>query len=144
VGIILKLNDFTPEQVRELAQKYDLKLKTEDIEIITQMVGGHPYLVQKAIYALTRQNLTLDEFKHTAATEEGIYRDHLMGHWLNLKSNSELYNGMKKVIDSASPVDLGTLNFKLHSLGLVEFQKNAIKPRYQLYTDYLRDRFSHD
>jgi serine/threonine-protein kinase len=144
IGIAVKLNDFTLEQVLELAQKYDPNLKPEDIEIITQMVGGHPSLVQKAIYALKCQNLTLEDFARTSATEEGIYRDHLLGHWLNLKDNPELYKEMKKVIDSATPVDLGTLNFKLHSLGLVEFQKNAIKPRYQLYTDYLRDRFSHD
>ncbi|MDJ0844805.1 AAA-like domain-containing protein [Crocosphaera sp.] len=141
VGIEIELKDFTPEQVLNLAYKYDANLKGEDLQIIINLVGGNPYLVNKAIYALTQKQISLTNFEETATTEEGIYQDHLRGHLLNLQNNHELAEAMKKVVTSSSPVDLGTnTNWKLHSLGLVTFDKNAVKSRYKLYADYLSKR----
>ncbi|MDJ0659804.1 MAG: AAA-like domain-containing protein [Crocosphaera sp.] len=141
VGIEIELKDFTAEQVLNLAHKYDANLKPEDLEIIINIIGGNPYLLNKAIYALTQQQISLKNFEETVTTEEGIYRDHLRGHLLNLQNHPELAEGMKKGVTSSSPVDLGTdINWKLHSLGLVTFDKNAVKPRYKLYVDYFSER----
>lgn len=137
VGTEIELPDFTLEQVLTLANKYNGSLSQEDVQKITDIIGGHPYLVQKAIYAITQQQLSLADFEQTAATEGGIYSDHLRGHLLNLQEHSALKEGMKKVVESSSPVDLDTtIKFQLHSLGLVEFEQNAIKARCKLYSDY--------
>lgn len=141
VGTEIELPDFTPEQVLTLANKYDGSLTQEDVQKITNIVGGHPYLLQKAIYAITQKQVSLANFEQTAATEGGIYSDHLRGHLLNLQEHSALKEGMKKVVESSSPVDLDTtIKFQLHSLGLVEFEQNAIKPRCKLYADYFHNR----
>ncbi len=141
VGKEIEVKDFTAEQVLDLAHKYDTNLKREDLERIINIVGGNPYLLNKAIYALTQKQISLAKFEETATTEEGIYRDHLRGHFLNLQNHTELAKGMKKLVTSSSPVDLGTnINWKLHSLGLVTFEQNAVKPRYKLYADYFNKR----
>ncbi|MBR8826794.1 MAG: AAA-like domain-containing protein [Gomphosphaeria aponina SAG 52.96 = DSM 107014] len=143
VGEEIELPDFSSEQILELANGYDAGLTKEDIHEITQIVGGHLYLIQKAIYAMAKQQLSLENFILTATTEEGIYGDHLRGLWFKLQKFPELQEGMQKVVTSSTPVDLGTmLNKKLHSLGLVKFEHNAIKPRYQLYAQYFSDRLT--
>ncbi len=141
VGVEIELLDFTREQVLELANRYNAGLGKDDLKKITKLVGGHPYLLQKAVYAIAKQQLSLESFEMTATTEEGIYGDRLRAHLLNLEQYPELAEGMKKVVSSTSPVDLGTrINKQLHSLGLVAFEQNAIKPRYLLYREYFRDR----
>lgn len=143
VGTEIELPDFTPEQVIMLANQYNFQLEAEKLQTIMNLVGGHPSLVQKAIYALTKKTLSLAEFAETATTEAGIYGDHLRGHWINLQEHPLLAEGMKKVIQSSSPVDLGTIvNWQLHSLGLVRFEDNAVKLRYKLYADYFSYRLS--
>ena len=143
VGTEILLPDFTPEQVLTLANKYQANLGKDELQKIINLVGGHPYLIQKALYAITQKQLSLADFEQTAATEAGIYGDHLRGHLLNLQEHPNLAAGMKKVVESSSPVDLGaTINWQLHSLGLVTFVQNAVQPRYPLYSDYFRYRLS--
>ena len=143
VGTEILLPDFTLEQVLTLANKYQANLGKDELQKIINLVGGHPYLIQKAIYGITQKQLSLADFLETAATEEGIYGDHLRGHLLNLQEHPNLAAGMKKVVESSSPVDLGaTINWQLHSLGLVTFVQNAVQPRYPLYSDYFRYRLS--
>ena len=143
VGTEILLPDFTLEQVLTLANKYQADLGEDELQKIINLVGGHPYLIQKAIYGITQKQLSLADFLETAATEEGIYGDHLRGHLLNLQEHPNLAAGMKKVVESSSPVDLGaTINWQLHSLGLVTFVQNAVQPRYPLYSNYFRYRLS--
>lgn len=143
VGTEILLPDFTLEQVLTLANKYQANLGKDELQKIINLVGGHPYLIQKAIYAISQKQLSLADFLETAATEAGIYGDHLRGHLLNLQEHPNLAAGMKKVVESSSPVDLGaTINWQLHSLGLVTFVQNAVQPRYPLYSDYFRYRLS--
>ncbi|ROH94045.1 helix-turn-helix domain-containing protein [Microcystis aeruginosa FACHB-524] len=143
VGTEILLPDFTLEQVLTLANKYQANLGKDELQKIINLVGGHPYLIQKAIYTISQKQLSLADFLETAATEAGIYGDHLRGHLLNLQEHPNLAAGMKKVVESSSPVDLGaTINWQLHSLGLVTFVQNAVQPRYPLYSDYFRYRLS--
>ena len=143
VGTEILLPDFTLEQVLTLANKYQANLGKDELQKIINLVGGHPYLIQKAIYGISQKQLSLADFLETAATEEGIYGDHLRGHLLNLQEHPNLAAGMKKVVESSSPVDLGaTINWQLHSLGLVTFVQNAVQPRYPLYSNYFRYRLS--
>lgn len=143
VGTEILLPDFTLEQVLTLANKYQANLGKDELQKIINLVGGHPYLIQKAIYGISQKQLSLADFLETAATEAGIYGDHLRGHLLNLQEHPNLAAGMKKVVESSSPVDLGaTINWQLHSLGLVTFVQNAVQPRYPLYSNYFRYRLS--
>ncbi len=137
VGVPIELREFTPEQVKDLAKRQELDWDTAQVTQLMTLVGGHPYLVQRAIYYLTRQEITFEQLLQTAYTESGIYSDHLRGHLWNLREHPELATAMKKVVEATTPVQLETMqSFKLQSLGLVRLDGNKVKPWCNLYARY--------
>jgi serine/threonine-protein kinase len=126
--------------VLDLGGRYGLNWTTSQVEELTQLVGGHPYLVQKALYHLRRQDVTLEELAETAGTEAGIYSDHLRRHWWNLKEYPKLKEAFRQVVVKNKSVELDAeLAFKLDSMGLVQLQGNEAIPRCDLYRNYFRD-----
>lgn len=144
VGVPIELPEFTPEQIQELAKQQGLDwdvLGAQGLEPLRALVGGHPYLVQRAIYYLSRSEITLEQLLQIAYTESGIYSDHLRGHLWNLQEHPELVTAMKKVIEATNPAQLDTMqSFKLQSLGLVRLEGNEVKPWCELYARYFCDR----
>jgi serine/threonine-protein kinase len=146
VGVPIELPEFTPEQVQDLAKRQGLDgdaVGAQGFAPLLEMIGGHPYLVHRAIYYLSRQEITLEELLQTAYTESGIYSDHLRGHLLNLLEQPELVTAMQRVVDATTPVQLEPMQaFKLQSLGLVRLEGNNAKPWCNLYARYFCDRLS--
>jgi len=142
VGVPIELPEFTPEQVRDLAQQQQLAWDLAQVKQLMSLLGGHPYRVQRVIYFLkNNQQITLTELLETASTESGIFSSHLRGLLLNLRQYPELATAMKQVVEATSPIQLeSTQGFKLQSLGLVILEGNYVKPRCNLYSQYFRDR----
>lgn len=145
VGKQIELSEFGPEQVQNLAQKYELNWDTTEIEQLMEMVGGHPYLVREAIINVTRWGMTLEELLKTASTEAGIYSDLLQEHWWNLQRYLQKYPkldaALKDVVTNESPVELeSNLALKLDELGLVKRQGNRVEPHCKLYRLYFQQR----
>ncbi|MEM1367090.1 MAG: AAA-like domain-containing protein [Cyanobacteria bacterium P01_H01_bin.15] len=137
-GIPIELPEFSSEQVFGLAQLHGLKdwqlAQTEDL---MELVGGHPYLVRRALYEIYREHLTLSELLASAATEAGIYSDHLRRHLAVLKKTTGLAQSLQTVVNSSQPVELSSLQiYKLHSMGLIERQDNRATTRCRLYREY--------
>ncbi|MBW4565903.1 MAG: AAA-like domain-containing protein [Mojavia pulchra JT2-VF2] len=140
VGLGIELPEFTNEQIHELSRRQGLNLDTSQILELMDLVGGHPYLVQRAIYYLNTQKISLVKLLQEADTESGIYNDHLRGHLYNLKQYPELAVAMKKIVNTANSVQLEPNQiFKLQSLGLVKLHGNAIESRCNLYSQYFRE-----
>lgn len=76
-GLAVELLEFRHEQVKDLAQRHQLNWSDIEVEKLTGLVGGHPFLVRLALYQIARQEINLAEFLQTAATAEGIYSKHL-------------------------------------------------------------------
>ncbi len=146
VGVPIELPEFTAEQVQDLAKRQEIDWDAvggQGLAPLLQMVGGHPYLVQRAIYCLTRRDITFEQLLQTAYTESGIYSDHLRGHLWNLQEHPELAMAMKKVVKATNSVQLEPMQaFKLQSLGLVQLDGNDVKPWCSLYARYFCDRLS--
>ncbi|MEM8544842.1 MAG: AAA-like domain-containing protein, partial [Cyanobacteria bacterium P01_H01_bin.119] len=85
VGLPIELQEFTPAQVMDLAQRHGLSWGEAEVAQLMAMVGGHPYLVRVALYQVARQETTLDQLLSVAPTEAGPYGDHLRRHWWNLE-----------------------------------------------------------
>ena len=142
VGLPIELPELTAPQVTDLVQRHGLHWTDRETDQLMDIVDGHPYLVRKALYEITRGNLTLDEFTIAAPTEQGIFGDHLRRHLLNLNADPELAAAMRSVIVSEQAIRLDpTFAFKLRSMGLVELQGNDVRPLCNLYRTYFRDRF---
>lgn len=141
VGLPIDLPEFSTVQVQELAQRYKLNWNASQVEQLTNMVGGHPYLVRVAFYHIARCDLSLEELLQTAPTEAGLYSDHLRRHLWNLQQHPDLAAAMREVISTSNYVRLeAVVAFKLHSMGLVNLKGNDVKPRCDLYRRYFRER----
>jgi hypothetical protein len=127
--------------MQELAEQQGLDLDNSQVTQLLEMVGGHPHLIQLAIYSLTREDITFEQLLQTAATESGIYSNHLRGQLWNLQQYPELATAMKTVVEANCPVPLESISaFKLQSLGLVQLENNSVKPRCLLYSQYFSQK----
>jgi serine/threonine-protein kinase len=143
VGLPVDLPEFNSQQIQDLAARHNLNWSEAEVEKLTAIVGGHPYLVRVALYHISRSDLTLDELKETAIADGGIYSDHLRRQLWNLEEYPELAQGMREIVAADSPVPLKAMQaFKLDSLGLVKLQGNECVPRCELYRQYFRSHLS--
>lgn len=143
VGLGIELEPLTFQQIQDLAQRHGLRLNPEQFAQIMQLVAGHPYLVRLTLYHLALQKLTLDELLKTAATDAGIYRDHLHRHLKNLQQHPQLRAAFNRVLNSTEPVELEQVQgFKLQSIGLVNLQGNRVKLSCDLYQQYFGVKLS--
>jgi AAA-like domain len=135
VGLPIELGELTAAQVEKLVALHGLEQGIA--EGVMSLVGGHPYLVRSALYHVAMGDVSWDELRRTAATEAGIYRDHLVGHLRALEDYPELGAAMKAVVMTKDPVRLRSEEaFKLDSMGLVARVENEVVPRCALYRSY--------
>lgn len=137
VGLTLKLPEFTWEQVQDLAQRYGLHLSKNQIQKLTNRVGGHPYLVDLALYHLCRYQGTLEELLQAAPTQTGIYRDHLRNLWSILQKQPELLAAFQQVLTAGGSSQLNpVIAYQLESLGLIKLEENNCLIFCELYSLY--------
>ncbi|KAF3883845.1 MULTISPECIES: AAA-like domain-containing protein [Nostocales] len=141
VGLAIELQAFTPLHVLDLSQRYGLHLSEDELSELMQLVAGHPYLVQQALYHLARKDLTLKQLMQTAATNAGIYCNHLHRHLRSLQEHPQLATAYEQAIASSTPVEIEQLSaFKLHSMGLVKLHGNLVMPSCELYRQYFSNQ----
>jgi len=145
VGLSIELPEFTLEQVQDLVRRYQLDWSPDQIEKLMRLVGGHPYLVRVAMYHVAHQTNAFDQVLEQAATDSGVYSDHLRRHRWNLGQYSELATAFSDVVMATAPVSLKPiLAFKLHSMGLVTIARNHVTPRCELYRQYFCEHLAMD
>lgn len=139
VGLPVRLTELTPLQVQTLAQRYGLHWSMATVQTLTQMVGGHPYLIQLALYHLQQNSLTLDALLQLAPTQAGIYAHHLRRLWQLLQTDPALKCSLEQVIATPTGVQLEpVLAYKLDSMGLVHLQGNIASISCELYRRYFQ------
>jgi hypothetical protein len=137
VGLPIELPEFNRQQVLDLARRYGLNWNINQVEQLTAMLGGHPYLVRVGLYHISRQQTTLEQLLKIAPTDAGIFSDHLRRHWWNLKQHPELMDAIAQIVSATNPVQLEPiLAFKLKSMGLIAWENNGVILRCNLYREY--------
>ncbi|MFN6537514.1 MAG: AAA-like domain-containing protein [Nostoc sp. EkiNYC01] len=138
IGLPLKLPPLTMEQVQDLAQRHGLDWRNgKQAKQLMSMVGGHPYLVRLALYHVSQGNVTLKELLQEAATESGIYNDHLRRLLTALQEQPELGTAVTKLIAAQECVKLEyILAYKLESIGLVKLAGDRANFSCELYRLY--------
>lgn len=137
VGVLVDLPEFTLEQVQDLVQQYKFSWSQAEIQQLTDLVGGHPYLLQLGLEQIQRQSVSLDQFLQTASTEAGIYSNHLRQQLSHLEQNPELIQVFREVVMAKQTIPVKPAQaFKLQSMGLVHLEGNYAKPRCVLYRKY--------
>ncbi len=139
IGMTIELPEFTPEEVQQLAENYQLNLDNSQIRELMNMVGGHPFLLELTFRSLkTCNEMILDQILETAPTKDGIYHSpHLQEYLAILKQHSNLAEVFISIIkgEYLGNMESHTIR-KLMNLGLVKYQDGKILVRCELYRLY--------
>ena len=142
-GLSIELPNLNAEQVLDLAQRYGIEELETSADALLELTGGNPYLVQVGLHHLSAQIVTIDELVRTATTSDGVYGNHLRNLLWDLQKYPELMLALKRVVLSATPVELEPIQaFKLQSKGLVRIKDPMISPSCQLYRKYFQQALS--
>ena len=142
VGLPVELGELQPDQVRQLVGLHGLPLGEAEVAQLLELVGGHPYLVRKALYELAN-GLPFATFLLDAPTEAGVYGSHLRGLLRAMEDHPQLAEALRQVVHSSEPVKLRSEEaFKLESLGLLVPEGNLERPRCRLYAQFMADRLT--
>jgi AAA-like domain len=139
VGAVVRLGDFNRDEVLWLNGQHGSPLATaEDLERLLRLVGGHPYLVRQALYALCGGKMSVADLATVAANDNGPFGDHLRRHLWVLRESPQLRNALRQVINERGCDDEDAFQ-RLRAAGLLQGEsRNAAKMRCELYQVYMR------
>lgn len=138
VGLPIQLTCFTLGEVQHLAKRYGLDgINDEEVKQLTDFVGGHPALVQIALYHLSQGEINLAQLLETSPTFTGVYSNHLHRHWAVLREQPELLTALYAILNTTEPLQLEPiLIHKLSSTGLIQYSGCAAIPGCELYRQF--------
>ncbi|WP_445632841.1 Serine/threonine protein kinase [Nostoc sp. DSM 114161] len=144
IGLPIRLNEFTDEQVKYLAQRHGLNWSADnEVRQLMSLVGGHPALIRIGLYYLCCQGITLENLIEEAIANGGIYRYHLWRHWSILQEKPDLAKAYAEVVTKKQNIFLNPVDaHKLESLGLIRYEGDRIVPRCELYRAYFEKQLS--
>jgi hypothetical protein len=143
VGTRLTLDDFYPEQVNELNQRYGSPLKDkEEIVRFARLVGGQPFLVRRGLFELAKKKITVNAFEDKAPRDEGIFGDHLRRMLVLLANDQTLIEALRGILGGRTSLSAETF-YRLRSAGIVAGPtKDEVRIRCGLYELYLKRHLS--
>lgn len=136
VGQVLELEDLKSSQLSELNRLHGAPLSTEEEEQLFGLVGGHPYLIRRALYLLATKRVENSAVLfRDADRDDGPFGDHLRYHLFRLYDKSELVQGFRQIIKDKTCKD-DRIFFRLKGAGLVRKEGQIVLPRCRLYGEY--------
>lgn len=138
IGTRLVLEDFWPDQVAELNERYGKPLKDKpELDRLIRLVGGHPYLVRRGLHEMAKRKMTITALEEKAPRDDGIYGDHLRRILLLLARDQGLTEIVRGIL-RGQPCPTADSFYRLRSAGLIKGSSAAdAHPRCQLYATYL-------
>lgn len=137
VGMQVNLLDFSESEIAELAKRHGLHLSSNDIQLLMQEIGGHPYLIRKALYEIVNQGLSIAEFIKNAAQDGSYFNDHLNTHLQYLQKNPDKFDALKKILLQQQTQDHLACE-ALRAIGLVKGTAPNYQVSFKLYDEYFK------
>lgn len=135
VGVRIQIADFSLAQCREAEARYGAKLSKGEQERLYELLGGHPYLLTRALQEMKTQELSFETLLPRLIQPDGPYHDHLEGLRRFLTADPELYADIRAIQEGRPCSDRGF--FRLRSAGVVVGSApEAVRPRCGLYAHY--------
>ena len=138
VGTTFRLGDFNRDEIKWLNQRHNAPLNgAEDVERLFRLIGGQPYLIRQALYAMATSNITITHLDQIAPDDTGPFGDHLRRLYWILRDNDRLLRTLKRVINLGN-CDSEDDFQRLRAAGLIEGDtRQAAQPRCHLYKLYM-------
>ncbi len=135
VGLMVYVEDFSEDEVRELNGRYRSPLPDADIPRLYRLLNGHPYLTRVAFYAMVKDGLTMDELLQTAVSDHSPFTPHLRYQRQLLSKSPALRAAMQQVLKNGR-CDDETAQYRLLKAGLIRKEGTAVVSRCDLYREY--------
>ena len=141
VGITHVMEDFTLEQVQSLNARHPRPLDGHDLETVFRLVGGHPYLVRRALYLTAGPDprTSVPHLARGAVDEMGPFGDHLRYYMLRILGKKELLQALRDALAHGTVAD-DSLGYRLQACGLLRRDGAKLVARCDLYDIYFRMR----
>lgn len=138
VGTRVTLEDFSPSQVSELNRRHGSPLKNEEEEKqFVRLVGGHPFLVRRALHEMAVQSIGLEALAAQLDLDGGIFGDHLRRNLVLLGKDLALTEAVREVLRGKRPISHEDF-YRLRSAGLMAGIGPAdVRLRCELYLRFL-------
>ena len=143
VGLSITLPDLTVEQISTLASRYQIQgITLEQIQELMFMVGGHPYLMNSALYYLANHpKHTIEDLLREIASPTGIYREHLLSCWQKLQNSPECLVALRKILKAPNGANIDHATaYKLENCGLIKLQGDRSEIACNLYRQYFSEQ----
>jgi len=139
VGEVIELRDFTPDQVAELNRRHGAPLADDQIRQLIGLLGGHPYLIRRALALIAGGRFSAADLLANAAADQGPFDAHLNYYLTQIYQRKDLAQGMHQIIASGSCAD-DQVFYRLQSMGMVYREAGVVWPRCRLYADFFKRR----
>lgn len=135
VGTNLRLEDFTREEVVQMNASHGAPLSASELMQLHDLLGGHPYLMRKALYLLSKRRHTLAELLREADSESGPFGDHLRALLARLHARPDLLMAMRHALRTGM-ADTAQRH-RLMAGGVLKESAGRLVARCPLYSTYL-------
>ena len=156
VGKVIRLPEFTIDEVQSLAEQHGIKIDSQIVSRIMKLVGGHPYLINLSFEHLKKTNhlkellikiqgeqLSKKDVPLSGAVYEelkGIYSDHLNKLLRKIQGNQSLEDTLYNVISTTNPIGINPLIAEeLEGMGLVKLVSHYADPSCELYRIFFQN-----
>ena len=143
VGVPISVREFNYDEV-ELLRKRHYHLQPEVVEPLIEAIGGHPYLIRLAFYALAKEEVTLEQILNTAASHTGIYKNHFRQLVGSLQECSDLETILQIIVGKKGLEITGRNNkqiYQLEAMGIIKIKVNMAVISRQIYHTYFTNYF---
>ncbi|HLK56381.1 MAG TPA: AAA-like domain-containing protein [Chthonomonadaceae bacterium] len=139
VGTRIVLQDFSPEQVADLNERYGEPLcKEAEVARLCGLVGGHPYLVRRCLHEMKTRRIDLGLLEVEATQEDSMFGDHLDRLRLALLKDAGLLGAVRSLLDGEATLPSEAFA-RLQAAGVVMGPSaDNVRFRCQLYKSYLQ------
>ncbi|MCP4660669.1 MAG: TIR domain-containing protein [bacterium] len=135
----IRLGDLDFDQVWEMVHRYGLEWSSEEITQLTDLVGGHPYLVRKVLYHAAVGRHSVAELLADPTAEQGLFADHLRSRMLRVQRDPGLAQAIRQVLEGTAEEIAFELAQRLLRAGLLKGHPGRYQLRYRLYEQYFRE-----
>ncbi len=138
VGTCVALGDLTAEQAADLNRRYGTPLAgNSEVAHLFDLVGGHPYLVRRALHEMKARGLDIAAIEAQAERDDGIFGDHLERMLLALRQDADLMEVVRSLLRGQALPSAESF-YRLRSAGVMVGDTPAdMRPRCRLYTLFL-------
>lgn len=137
VGTPVDLGEFSSEEILNLAKRYGLNwFSLEEVSLLENLIGGHPTLINRALYEISKRDISLAELESQATQLDSPFADYLLEYLELLLKNDELAECLKKIIKQEK-VQNEFAVFQLLKAGLIKVDQQGQKIYCELYRRYL-------